>query len=637
MDCGNTKDYCTCNECRDYRPTDNNDCEISEIGGFLKYKCYNQLLQDHYRCVRSESDIRYKPNLDTWVDSRGVSMITNTSKVCENDLYAYQACGFGTLITMEPKLCGGNFTKDKQYKESATNPSVSSGECDGKCDDIICSDESDCGGYFYGLKCESSEEEIYAPVHWICNNVTGCDNGLDEKDCEPSTEKLNCTHYYTKTILEKDISVPINDITRCAVFDLENGIYPYCIDFKDQTNCTDENRIGGICGIENHSTNISSNMVCYYYKMNQTKEKFCDDGSESFCETFQSDSEDCIIHKHRMCDESADCDDGSDEYNDDCKLMTNDFSCKRKFSRYKESIEIPVSWLLDKQEDCIDGEDENTTKWQECLSNSSQTRYVIPKGEDSGCKDVFICNATSSKSLSVRLEIMCDGVESCGQERQVENEICKYSRDFPDLKKIAPTTITATREITDLCTDVINPTMNDNTCEQMEFPGKNKIKTFGVTRWLNLPKNEVNCKDKFGEFYVYLSCMDRCEDATCPIADTPLKHDACPGQYPDRIYSLAGEKDLTFVTKSNLQSNYRNDYFQCVENERCVKYSQVCDLTNDCGDWSDEKNCTNSLLCSNNKNRISWQQECDGIIHPPRRRAHLLVLVASFFCWRRPR
>ena len=24
-------------------------------------------------------------------------------------------------------------------------------------------------------------------------------------------------------------------------------------------------------------------------------------------------------------------------------------------------------------------------------------------------------------------------------------------------------------------------------------------------------------------------------------------------------------------------------------------------------------------------------------IHPPRRRAHLLVLVASFFCWRRPR
>ena len=588
------------------------------MGGFLKYKCYNQKLKDHYKCARSERDIRYTPNLNTWVDNRGVYLITNTSEVCDNDPYTYQACGFGTLITMKPTLCGGNFDQDNQYIESEKVQSVSSEECDGKCDQesTTCIDESDCGGYLYGLKCEISEEAVHAPVHWICNNVTGCDNGLDEKDCEPSTEKENCTHYYAKTILKKDITVPISNFTRCAAFDIENGIYPYCIGFKDQTNCTDENRIGGICKLEKTNTQISINMVCYNYKMNPNKEKFCDDGSESFCETFQSDSEDCIIHKHRMCDESTDCDDGSDEYNDYCKLMTNDFSCKRKFSRYNESIVIPVTWLLDKQEDCVDGEDENILRWEECMSSSSQIRYVIPKGKnfETGCKDVFICNSTNATSQTVRLEIMCDGVESCGQERQVENEVCKYSRDFPDLQKIAPTTvISEKREITDLCKDAIEKNISPHNCEQKEFLRQDNIKTFGVTKWLNLPKNKVNCKDKFGEFYVYLSCMDRCEDATCPIADLPLKHDACPGQYPDRIYTLAGDNDLTFVTKSNLQSNYRNDYLQC-KNGRCVEFRQVCDLTNDCGDWSDEVNCTNSIVCDNENNRISWKQRCDGII-----------------------
>ena len=536
-------------------------------------------------------------------------MITNTSEVCENDPYAYQACGFGTLITIEPTLCGGTFSLDKQYNETETPQSVSSGECDGKCDwdSTTCSDESDCKGYFYGLNCNSSGEVIYAPVHWICNSITGCDDDLDEKDCEPSSD--NCTHYFAKMILKKDITVPINNFTRCAAFDIKKEIYPYCIDFKDQTNCTDESRIGGICKLENETTHISSSMVCYNYKMNQAVDNFCDDGSESFCETIHSDSEECIIHKHRMCDNSSDCHDGSDEHNDNCKMMTKDFSCARKFGRYQEIDIIPVSWLLDEQEDCINGEDENTQIWEQCLPESNQASYVIPKEVDTGCKDVFICNSTSSTSLSVRLEIMCDGVESCGKDNQVENKVCRYSRDFPDLLKIAPTT----GEITDLCTDVIDTSIHGQNCELLEFSREDKVKTFGVKKLLNIPNIKVNCKDKFGEFYVYLSCMDRCENSSCPIGDTPLKHDACPGQYPDRIYTLAGEKSLTFVTKSNMQNNYENDYFQC-ENERCIEYSQVCDLTNDCGDWSDEENCTNSFHCENERNRISWQQQCDGIV-----------------------
>ena len=51
-----------------------------------------------------------------------------------------------------------------------------------------------------------------------------------------------------------------------------------------------------------------------------------------------------------------------------------------------------------------------------------------------------------------------------------------------------------------------------------------------------------------------------------------------------------------------------------------MKYSQVCDLIDDCGDMSDEINCTNHLVCENTKNQpdtrkqlISYSQKCDGI------------------------
>ena len=619
-DCGNTEEYCICDECRDYRPINNRDCEISELEGFLKYRCYNQKLQDHFKCALSET--RYKPRLETWVDSRGVFMVTTTSDVCENDPSAYQACGFNTLITAGAsvgQLCGGNFSSepgDGQYPfMEIDKPQQGSGVCDDVCnndntDKTSCQDESNCGGYLYGRECKRSGKVDYVPVHWICNGVEACDDNSDEESCDAPLAGENCTHYYAHEILGKENTVPIRNFTRCSIFDITTGVYPYCIDFSDQTDCNDTERIGGFCEVGGEIKSVSKYMVCYLYKAKNYERKFCDDGSESFCETFNSDSEECIVHRHKMCDGFSDCRDGSDELNDDCKLMTEDFRCQRKFGKYQQMHEIPVSWLLNGKEDCQNGEDEETSKWKECLSESDRTRYVIPRTEQNGCMDVFKCNV-SSTLVSVRLDIMCDGVESCGQERQVENEVCRYSRDFPDVEKIAPRSNPNTGEITDLCTGIVDN--RRDSCEQQDFPGKDRMKTLGVMKRLSIPNIKVSCQDKFGEFYVYLSCMDRCENATCPIADTPLEHDACPGQYPDRIYTLAGDKDLTFVTRSSVQGNYENDYFQC-RNKRCVKYSQVCDLTNDCGDWSDEETCINSILCSNNQSRISLEQQCDGLI-----------------------
>ena len=590
----------------------------------MKYKCFNQQLQEHFKCARSDNDTinRYKPNVTTWVDSRGVFMLTSTNVVCENDPYAYQACGFGTTITIEPTLCGGNFSDDDGHFNGQEKAKNSSGECDSKCDTrYTCRDESNCSGLFYGLNCYRLNKLDYVPVHWICNDVAGCDENLDEQYCALSPERENCTHYYAEAILGKTVTVPINNFTRCAIFDISKGIYPYCSDFLDQTNCTDASRIGGICKRGNKPISVSKSMVCYNHN---SKSPLCDDGSENFCKTLissNSEDDECNLHKHKMCDERQDCKDGRDEQSDICNLMAGNFRCRRKFGKYQENNQIPLSWLLDNEVDCINGEDEETSKWRECFGNCNRDRYDIPQSEicryryvipqSESCRDLFICNPLN---ISVRLDIMCDGVESCGLKNGVENEVCRFSRDFPDIKKIAPYTILGpSSDETDLCTDIIDT--RGNSCEKKEFPPDDRMKTFGVTKILNLPKVRVNCDDKFGEFYVYLSCMDRCKnrDATCPLGiSTPLSYDACPGQYPDRIYTLAGEKNLTFVTKSN-GKGYQNNYFQCAD-KRCIEYSQVCDLTNDCGDWSDENNCTNSVLCSNEKSRISLKQQCDGII-----------------------
>lgn len=59
------------------------------------------------------------------------------------------------------------------------------------------------------------------------------------------------------------------------------------------------------------------------------------------------------------------------------------------------------------------------------------------------------------------------------------------------------------------------------------------------------------------------------------------------------------------------------DYFTC-DRRACVSNSDVCDLTDDCGDNSDEKNCTEYIMCDfEKKNLCSWTNSGQwGVVSP---------------------
>ena len=615
--CGNTQEHCVCQQCVDYRKKTDAWCKVSEVNGFLKNVCFNKTLQNHFKCINS--DVYYKEELSTYDQQRGVFMLSNVSAICTNDTYVYQACGFRTVITNSVVLCGGYFCLDSQrganyteYKsgmkcgneDHAVQLKEDSIKCDGKCDTAdTCYDEAVCNGLTYGVQCTDN----YVPVHWICNGNIGClKEKEDERGCNNLTEKDSCTHFYSSNYLNYDKEVPIMNYTRCAVFDIPKNVFPYCLDFMDQTNCSDSSRIGGRCDVNGILTSISKSMVCLSPIFKTVPRKYnslCDQDLENLC---TQSSKSCIIHRHRMCDGVEDCKDKSDELNDDCDLATDPtvLACERRFGIPGQKMKIPLSWLKDGNIDCLDEEDERDMGWKLCDEKSLVTRRVV--ASDDSCEDVFLCPITDKQTF-VRLDsnVLCDGVESC--EDDTENNVCRIARDFPVIQR----TLTVEKNTADLCSMT---TQNEDDCENTTFMGSTgEINIFGVTKHLKISKTKVDCTKMFGEFYVYLSCMNRCKYSICPLPDTPIKHDACPGQYPDRIYSLANNKYLTFVTKSDSQAGYQNNYFQC-NNSRCVDYSKVCDLTNDCGDMSDEQNCKNHIQCKNEKNHlISLDQQCDGM------------------------
>ena len=481
-----------------------------------------------------------------------------------------------------------------------------------------CEDESDCNGSQYGLFCtvvrpDTKETLSYIHVHEICNGSPLCMEGEDEENCYVDSTNSG-SNVPTCKRTEGGPEVRIFNYTRCTVLsNLANHLLTdgsYCFDYLDQTNCTDPARVGGVCEVGGFTTNLSLYIICHIPRRNPAdKRRLCDDGLESECSTCFNSAE--HIHKHKMCDGIDDCPDRSDEINLNCKTSAmTEKMCKRKIGR-AGIIPIPLIWLHDGIEDCVDGEDEKQD-WPKCGKPGTSTGRFVRNNDT--CQNVLLCKNSENVGY-VNYELLCDGIDTGGSE----NEVCSIARNVPELQLDA-TKVDHGEErsviLSPICVQGLQRfRMRFNQLcvyENFIYP-TDHIFGFNKKTKILLPEDKKDCNQLFGVPYLYTSCTGRCEDSSCPLKNVP-RYEFCPNQYPNRIGTLVDNSYLTFLIKTR-DGQYSNSIFVCHNNATCIDYDKVCNLVDDCGDGSDEEGCTNHFQCQKTGDThlyIPLVKTCDG-------------------------
>ena len=493
------------------------------------------------------------------------------------------------------------FEEDELYQCIYRGMSIpKSRVCDYNCDCYRCDDESFCNGFQYGMMCEGKYR--YIPPYWICNEYESCNDGTDEMNCTTNrTCKVSPSHVHYHRFNDGIRHLKENQL--CTLSSL--AVTTVCSDGLDQVNCTDPERIAMSCTLAGFPTNISIFGVCQGYPL-------CDDDYNNKCLEPEGG---CTIHKTALCDGVVDCPGGADETKTSCGILSMRVNCERRVAKKKAggskvTYSIPLDWVFDGEIDCLNGEDENEAFWKKCGSGSSA--QYLEKG--SACSDQMKC---PEDERYIDFKELCDKIDSCGKE----TAICEISRGTPNTWDImAPVSGKQSLIGSPICSQGLkNLQYQTGKCQEVEMANKKTGHAYLTKTSTALTlQSRIDCRFIYGENYVYHACTDSCLSTTaCPLKRIP--HDTCVNKVDKRVFAITVTNELTVVLKRSKESDngsgkvtvYHNELYPC-DNKNCVLYSQVCNLVDNCGDGSDEVNCTNHFYCPGYDEYIPLSSKCDG-------------------------
>ena len=451
-------------------------------------------------------------------------------------------------------------------------------------------------------------------VDWNATNCQGTSTCMTNDWYQSGNKK-----YKTRKFFESQ---------KCGPYNRQSN-FPVCVDGKDQINCTNRD-VWFKCEhydeekATKYSISLTDQVLCQ-----EELNSLCVDNLNNMCERPQTN---CPIHRHFRCDGYPNCELGLDEKY--CDEITTEINCVRRIrnrSTETESLRsgqvfqptklpILIDWVLDSIVDCENGEDENPDLWKTCqyqIGKNQTIKHYTFKSRIYACNITYNCE---SESKLVDITKICDGNEkndcSLGSQNNINKEtICRVTRNKDNMIVKAMTNI-GRDEVYKYITPCLPGIARLGDCKEYileESYGTIPIKIIAPRT------RSVRCRNNFGEIYVYAACLGLClEDGiTCPLDIFEVDFSASCAEM-DRILTLTKDNKLTFVKEQNKAGGsafVNRELFSC-GNGRCVDYSEVCDLINNCGDNSDEKHCNNHFSCDDEKREIILaSQWCDGIVH----------------------